>query len=60
MRLQQTHHPLTHVGVEGVIGAAHHDVLALQFPARLEIRRSHGNPEGTSFGTAGHDAAIVV
>ena len=58
--LQQAHHPLAHVGVEGVIGAAHHHVLLLQLLSRLEVRRSHGDAESPRFGTAGHDATVVV
>ena len=60
VEFQQAHHPLAHVGIEGVVGTAHHHVLALQLPACLEIRRAHGDAEGTGFGAAGHDAAVIV
>ena len=60
MGLQQAHHALAHVGIEGVVRTAHHNVVLLQFPARLEVRRPHADAQGTRFGTARHDAAVVV
>ena len=60
MGLQQAHHPLTHVGVEGVIGTAYHHVLLFQLLPRFEIRRSHRNTEGSGLSTASHNAAIVI
>ena len=58
--LQGGHHALAHVGVEGVVGAAHDHPLALEGAAYLEVGRAHGDAEGPGFGTARHDAAIVV
>ena len=58
--LQQAHHPLAHVGVQGVVGTAHHHVLAFQLLTSLEIGGPHCNAEGPGFSAAGHDAAVVV
>ena len=60
VNLQQAHHPLAHVGVQGVVGTAHHHVLAFQLLTCLEIGGPHRNAEGPGFSTAGHDAAVVV
>ena len=58
--LQQAHHPLAHVGIQGVVGTAHHHVLAFQLLTSLEIGSPHRNAEGPGFRAAGHDAAVVV
>ena len=58
--LQQSHHPLAHIAIEGVVGAAHHHLLIAQAIRHLEIGRAHGNAQLPGLTAAGHDAAIVI
>ena len=60
MGLKQAHHPLAHIGVEGIVRAAHHNVLAFKLPARLEVRRPHADAKRPRFGTSSHDATVVI
>jgi hypothetical protein len=43
--LQHGHQPLAHVGVEGVVGAAHAYPLPLQLALHLEVGLTHGDAE---------------
>ncbi len=58
--LQHGHQPLAHVGVEGVVGAAHAYPLPLQLALHLEVGLAHGDAEGAGLGAARHDATVVV
>ena len=58
--LEAAHQPLAHVGVEGVVGAAHHHAVLFQLAAHLEIGGAHGEAQGPGLGAAGDDAAVVV